>query len=65
VRLLPWKVIRECIEIVDSIQDTSVEIIHSRKIALEAGKEAMDREVGQGKDMMSILCMLHPTSSFL
>jgi hypothetical protein len=31
-----------------------VEIIQSRKIALEAGKEAMNREVGQGKDMMSI-----------
>jgi hypothetical protein len=64
MRLLPWKIIREIIEIVDSIHDTSVEIIQSRKIALEAGKEAMNREVGQGKDMMSILCMLR-LSSFL
>ena len=55
VRLLPWKGIRTVVEHVDTIHNTSVEIIKARKAALKAGKEVMDRQVGRGKDIMSIL----------
>ena len=54
---MPWKGIRAAVELVDSMHNTSVEIIKARKMALEAGKEVMDRQIGRGKDIMSILCL--------
>jgi hypothetical protein len=56
VRLIPSKGIRAAVELVDTMHNTSVEIIKARKMALEAGKEAMERQVGGGKDIISILC---------
>jgi hypothetical protein len=56
VRLLPWKSIREIVRHVDFIYNTSVDIIKSRKAALQSGKEVMDRQVGRGKDIISVLC---------
>jgi hypothetical protein len=56
VRLLPWKDLREIVELVDIMHKTSVDIIKTRKTALAKGKEAMDRQVGRGKDIISILC---------
>jgi hypothetical protein len=56
VRLLPWKGVRQIVEHVDTLHDTSVEIIKARNMALEAGKEVMEKQVGRGKDIMSILC---------
>jgi hypothetical protein len=56
VRLLPWKGMRDMVALVDSMHNTSVDIINSRKMALAEGKEAMDRQVGRGKDIISILC---------
>jgi hypothetical protein len=46
------------------MHNTSVEIIKSRKMALEEGKEAMDRQVGRGKDIISILCEILLLLSF-
>jgi hypothetical protein len=56
VRRLPWNSVRRVVDLVDCMHNTSVEIIKDRKIALREGKEAMDRQVGRGKDIMSILC---------
>ena len=56
MRHLPFKVIRDVLEVVDAVHETSLEIIESRKKALEAGGDVMDKQVGRGKDMMSILC---------
>jgi hypothetical protein len=56
VRLLPWKGIRAGVELVDTMHNASVEIIKARKLALEAGKEMMEGQVGRGKDIISILC---------
>ena len=56
VRLLPWKNLREIVDLVDIMHNTSVDIIKTRKTALEEGIEAMDRQVGRGKDIISILC---------
>jgi hypothetical protein len=52
---------RNAVELVDCLHNTSVEIINDRKIALQEGKEAMDRQVGRGKDIMSILCEIPPS----
>jgi len=56
VRRLPWKNMQSTLELVDGMYDTSVDIIKSRKKAIEAGKEVMDRQIGRGKDLISVLC---------
>jgi len=53
--LIPWKTLHQLRDISDIIYDTSVEIINSKKRALEDGDEAVERQIGQGKDILSIL----------
>ena len=35
---------------------TSTEVFEQKKKALQAGDEAVTKQVGEGKDIMSILC---------
>ena len=51
---LPFK------DVVDSIQHTSTEILEAKKRALQEGDEAIVRQIGQGKDITSILCTCDP-----
>lgn len=53
--LMPWKNIRKLRDIIDIMDKTSAEIFEGKKRALEEGDEAVSKQVGQGKDMMSIL----------
>jgi hypothetical protein len=53
--LIPWKTLHEIRDITDVIHNTSVEIINSKKRALEDGDEAVAKQIGQGKDILSIL----------
>ena len=55
VDLIPWKNLHQLRDISDVIHKTSVEIINSKKRALEDGDEAVARQIGQGKDILSIL----------
>ena len=55
VDLIPWKTVHQLRDIADVIHNTSVEIINSKKRALEEGDEAVARQIGQGKDILSIL----------
>jgi hypothetical protein len=59
VNLIPSQPIRELREIVDILHNTSVEILQSKKKALEEGDEAVSRQIGQGKDILSILSKYH------
>lgn len=52
---LPSKNIQKAREIVDIMHRTSVNIFHAKKAALQQGDEAVLQQVGQGKDIMSIL----------
>lgn len=56
MRLLPWKSIQETLDLVDNLHNASVEIVKSRKKALEGDEETMEKQVGRGKDIMSMLC---------
>ena len=56
VELIPWKAVQDFIEIVDTMYNTSVEIFESKKKALTGGDGALERQIAQGKDIMSILC---------
>ena len=45
------------IEISDAIWNTAKEVLESKKAALAAGDEAVSAQVGEGKDIISVLCM--------
>ena len=53
--LIPWKTLHQLRDISDVIHNTAVEIINSKKRALEDGDEAVAKQIGQGKDILNIL----------
>ena len=53
--LLPWKSLHEIRDIVDVLHNTTIEIFEAKKKALEEGDDAVAQQIGQGKDIMSIL----------
>ncbi|KAJ2922914.1 hypothetical protein H1R20_g14188, partial [Candolleomyces eurysporus] len=55
INLLPWKDLHNMRDIVDTMHNTSTEIIQAKKRALLAGDDAFESEVGRGKDIISIL----------
>ena len=55
VDLLPWKNAHRLRDNIDVMDRTCVEIFESKKQALEEGDEAVVEQMGQGKDITSIL----------
>lgn len=55
VDVLPWKSLRKLRDIIDIMHNTSTEIFDAKKKALEEGNEAVSKQVGRGKDILSIL----------
>lgn len=51
----PIKAVRRLVEIVDVMDRTSVEVLTNKKAALAQGDAAVMKQIGQGKDIMSIL----------
>jgi hypothetical protein len=60
--LIPWKTLHQLRDISDDIHNTAVEIVNSKKRALEDGDEAVARQIGQGKDVLSILSRVSHSS---
>ncbi|KAI5121363.1 hypothetical protein M0805_000671 [Coniferiporia weirii] len=52
---IPSGLIKEMTKIVDTMDDQSRQIFMKKKKALEDGDEAVQRQVGKGKDIMSVL----------
>jgi hypothetical protein len=57
VRLLPFENVQRLRGIVDVMYNTSIEILEAKKRALQEGDEAVARQIGQGRDIISILSM--------
>jgi hypothetical protein len=55
VDLLPFKNARRLRDIIDIIHNTSVEILEAKRRALKEGDEAVAKQIGRGKDIISIL----------
>ena len=55
LRLIPLEGLRRLINISDTMARRSKEIIDEKKAALSKGDEAFAHQVGEGKDIMSIL----------
>jgi hypothetical protein len=54
----PVKVVKDLKALVDIFHNTSVEIFEAKKHALQQGNEELAAQIGQGKDLISILSTL-------
>ncbi|KAJ3516546.1 hypothetical protein NLJ89_g1046 [Agrocybe chaxingu] len=63
VNLAPWKDLRDLRDHVDILHKTAVEIIETKKAALAEGDKAVARQIGQGKDILSILLRANMSAS--
>ena len=59
----PFETVQKIKYITDIMDQRSKEIFYAKKAALQAGEETVLQQVGEGKDIMSILRML-PTFFF-
>lgn len=59
VDLIPWKNVHDVRDIVDVLTKTSTDIYELKKKALAEGDEALAKQVGRGKDILSILRMFY------
>lgn len=55
MNILPWKALKEINGIIDIMDKISTEVFEDKKRALSEGDEAVMRQVGQGRDIMSTL----------
>ncbi|KIK05288.1 hypothetical protein K443DRAFT_3951 [Laccaria amethystina LaAM-08-1] len=55
IDILPWKNMHDVRDIVDAMHKTSLEIFESKKKALLDGDDVVARQIGEGKDIMSML----------
>lgn len=53
---LPLQTVRNCLAIVDALDTTSKDILAKKKQIMAQGNDALEHEVGEGKDIMSVLC---------
>ena len=63
--MLPFANLRKLAVVTDVLEETSRQVIESKKQALAKGDEAVLAQVGEGKDIMSILCELPTSLPFL
>ena len=55
IDMIPHKRVQRLNKIIHVMHNRSVEIVTEKKVALSRGDEALSRQVGEGKDVMSIL----------
>lgn len=60
VELSPHGDLRKLADAVDRISSMSKAVLQSKKEALTKGDAALEGEVGEGQDIMSILCTFWP-----
>lgn len=52
---LPWPDLNRIVYLADVMDETSRMIFYSKKAALEKGDDAVVHQVGEGRDIMSVL----------
>jgi len=55
VDIFPWKALHKLRDISDVLHNTSTEIYESKKKAFKDGDDAVAKQIGRGKDIISIL----------
>ncbi|KAH9890484.1 cytochrome P450 [Cubamyces lactineus] len=61
--MVPYGHSQRMIEISDAMHARSVQIINEKRAALEGGDEALKQQVGEGKDIMSVLLRANMSAS--
>ena len=56
VERIPTRNARRLVKIVDVLHALSVFIFNEKKAALQAGDDALKHQIGEGRDVMSVLC---------
>ena len=56
MNILPWKKLHVLRDISYMLHEMATEVLESKRSALAKGDVAVAEQVGQGKDLMSILC---------
>jgi hypothetical protein len=54
--LLPWKALHDVRDVSYILREMACEVVESKKSALARGDAAVAEQIGEGKDLMSILC---------
>jgi hypothetical protein len=57
--ILPWKDLHDVRDFINTMDETAVEIIDSKKKAIQAGDDSIAQQVGRGKDIISALSTFH------
>ena len=66
IEKLPIQRVQKSLEICDTLTSTVKEILESKKAALASGDEAVTAQIGEGKDIISILsAWLFPCTTML
>ncbi|CAL1701693.1 unnamed protein product [Somion occarium] len=55
IEMFPNKLVRRALAISDALDQTSKEILRAKRAALAAGDEAVSEQIGEGKDIISVL----------
>ncbi|KAJ3996190.1 cytochrome P450 [Lentinula boryana] len=55
MNITPWKALHDVRDMVNYMHDLSVEIYQDKKRALEEGDETVIKQIGKGKDLLSIM----------
>jgi hypothetical protein len=55
MNLLPWKSLHEARDTVNSLHTLANDVIEAKKSALRQGDYAVLEEIGEGKDILSVL----------
>jgi len=55
MNLLPWKALHELRDRINNLHTMAIEVIEAKNSALSRGDEAVMKQIGEGKDIMSIL----------
>ncbi|KAJ4480000.1 cytochrome P450 [Lentinula aciculospora] len=55
MNITPWKTLHDVRDMVNYMHELSVEIFEEKKRALEEGDEAVVKQIGKGKDLLSIM----------
>lgn len=56
--LIPSEHVKQIRDIIDVLHNTSMEILETKKKALQEGDQALAAQISQGKDIISILCKI-------
>ena len=56
MNLLPWKTLHDIRDMSNVLHGMAREVVESKRSALASGDTALSEQIGQGKDLMSILC---------